>query len=142
MKFSQCATLSILTIAVLTSTATIGLAGFQLRPQRAAVGVVIDTAIVSELTGVSDAIRDIPPALRSGVLARHDVGSEQALAKSLAAQRANLAAAERERAEEIAVRDKRAMWLIGLAVFNTFVMAIGAFSLFDAYGTKRWHARP
>jgi hypothetical protein len=61
MKFSQRATLSILTIAVLTSTATIGLAGLQLRPQRAAVGVVIDTAIVAELTGVSDAIRDMPP---------------------------------------------------------------------------------
>lgn len=142
MKFSQRATLSILTIAVLTSTATIGLAGLQLQPQRAAVGVVIDTAIVSELTGVSDAIRDMPPALRSGVLARHDVGSEQALAQSLAAQRANLAVAERERVEEIAVRDKRAIWLIGLAVFNTFVIAVGAISLFDAYGTKRRHARP
>ncbi|MFM0003992.1 hypothetical protein PQR57_23580 [Paraburkholderia dipogonis] len=142
MKFSQRATLSILTIAVLTSTATIGLAGLQLQPQRAAVGVVIDTAIVSELTGVSDAIRDMPPALRSGALARHDVGSEQALAQSLAAQRANLAVAERERVEEIAVRDKRAIWLIGLAVFNTFVMAVCAISLFDAYGTKRRHARP
>jgi hypothetical protein len=49
---------------------------------------------------------------------------------------------ERERVEEIAVRDKRAIWLIGLAVFNTFVIAVGAISLFDAYGTKRRHARP
>lgn len=63
--------------------------------QRAAVGVVIDTAIVSELTGVLDAIKDMPAALRSGVLARHDVRSAQALNESLAAQRANRAEAAR-----------------------------------------------
>jgi hypothetical protein len=142
MKISQRATLSILAIAVLTSTATIGLAGIQLQPQRAAVGVVIDTAIVSELTGVSDAIWEMPPALRSGVLARHEVRSEQALNESLAAQRANLAAAEQQRAHEIATHDRRVAWLIALALFNTFATAVGAISLFDAYRAKSGHARP
>ncbi len=142
MKFSQRATLSILAIAVLTSTVAIGLAGFQLQPQRAAVGVVIDTAIVSELAGVSDAIKDLPPELRSGVLARHEVRSEDALSQSLSAQRANLAVAERERAREIAAHDQRAAWLIALALFNTFATAIGAISLLDAYRVKHKPARP
>ncbi|WP_345817765.1 hypothetical protein AAGS40_29560 (plasmid) [Paraburkholderia sp. PREW-6R] len=70
MKFSQRATLSVLAIGVLTSAATLGVGVIQLRPQSAAVSVVIDTAIVSELAGVSDAIRDMPPAVRSRVLAR------------------------------------------------------------------------
>lgn len=42
-----------------------------------------------------DAIKDMPAALRSGVLARHDVRSAQALNESLAAQRANRAEAAR-----------------------------------------------
>ncbi|MCC8397282.1 hypothetical protein LJ656_32425 [Paraburkholderia sp. MMS20-SJTR3] len=142
MKFSQRATLSILAIAVLTSTVTIGLAGIQLQPQRAAVGVVVDTAIVAELTGVSDAIEDLPPDLRSGVLARHEVRSEEALRQSLTAQRANLAVAERERAQEIAAHDRRAAWLIALALFNTFATAVGAISLLDAYRAKHKPTRP
>jgi hypothetical protein len=142
MKISQRATLSILAIAVLTSTAMIGLAGVQLQPQRAAVSVVIDTAIVSELTGVSDAVRDMPPELRSGVLARHEVRSAEALDQSLAAQRANLATAEQQRAVEIATHDRRTAWLIALALFNTFATAVGAISLLDAYRAKRKPARP
>ncbi|WP_165190381.1 hypothetical protein [Paraburkholderia dioscoreae] len=139
MKLSQRATLSILAIAVLTSVATIGVAGLQLRPQRAAADVVIDTAIVSELTGVSDAIRDMPVALRTGVLARHEVQSEQALNESLNAQRANLATAERQRANELASSDRRSASLIALALFNAFATALGAISLFDAYRAKRGH---
>lgn len=142
MKISQRATLSILAIAVLTSTATIGLAVIQLQPQRAAVSVVIDTAIVSELAGVSDAIRDMPLELRSGILARHEVHSEQALDESLVAQRENLAAAEQQRVLEIATDERRVAWLIALALFNTFATAVGAISLLDAYRAKHKPPRP
>ena len=140
MKLTHRATVSILALAVVASMGSIGLTALQLRPQRGVVDVVTSTAIVGELNGVSDAVKDMPMAARSDVLARHGVSSEQALADSLDAQRAHLAQAERERANELARSDKRFTLLLVLAIFNVSAAALGTISLYEAYRTKRNHS--
>ncbi|MFL9911979.1 hypothetical protein [Paraburkholderia sp. RL17-337-BIB-A] len=132
--------MSILALAVVASVGSIGLTSLQLRPQRGAVDVLISTAIVGELNGVSDAVKDMPMAARSGVFARHGVTSEQALADSLEAQRANLAHAERERADELARSDRRFTLLLVLALFNVSAATLGTISLYEAYRAKRSHS--
>jgi hypothetical protein len=137
MKLNHRATLSILALAVVSSVCSIGLAGMQLKPQRAAVDVVINTGIVAELNGVHDALKDIPPSMQSGVLARHGVGSEQALADSLSTQRSNLVHAEQARAQEIHDSGTRSAFLLVLTLFNTCVGALGLVSLYEAYRAPR-----
>jgi hypothetical protein len=142
MKLTHRATVSILALAVVASASSIGLTAQQLRPQRGLVDVLINTAIVSELNGVSDAVNDIPLSARRGVLARHGVVSEEALAASLSAQRAHLAQAERERSDELARSDRRFTLLLVLSVFNVAAAALGTISLYEAYRTKRTNSAP
>lgn len=129
--------MSILALAVVASVSSIGLTAQQLRPQRGVVDVLISTAIVSALNGVSDAVKDIPMPARRGVLARHGVTSEDALADSIDAQRAHLAQTERERSDELARSDMRFTLLLVLSVFNFAAAALGSISLYEAYRTKR-----
>lgn len=117
IKFSRRATQSILALAVLTSLAMICVAGLALRPLRAAIDAVIDMAIVRELTGVSDAIKKMPAALRQRVLARREVRPEHALDESLNSQWVVLAVAARLRAKGFAANDRRSSCLIALAPF-------------------------
>jgi hypothetical protein len=142
MKISQRATLSILALAVISSVGSIGLTALQFEPQRAAAGVVIDTAVVAELNGVSDALKDMPFAMRSRVLARHGVTSEQALNESLESQRAHLAQTERLRVDELSRSDKRTTLLLMLGLFNACAASLSAISLFDAYRAKRPRGKP
>jgi hypothetical protein len=135
MKLTHRATVSILALAVVASVSSIALTGLQLRPQRGVADVVIRTAIVGELTGVTDAVREMPIAARTGVLARHGVSSEQALADSLEAQRV-------QRADDLARSDKRFTLLLVLAIFNVAAAALGTISLYEAYRTKRSHCTP
>lgn len=137
MKLTQRATVSILALAIVASVSSIGVTGLQLKPQRGASDVMISAAIVGELNGVSDAVKDMPMSTRSGVLERHGVSSEQALSESLAAQRAHLAQAERVRADELARSDKRFTLLLVLAIFNVSAATLGTISLYEAYRTKR-----
>jgi hypothetical protein len=133
MKLNHRATLSILALAVVSSVCSIGLAGLQLKPQRAAADVVVNTAIVAELNGVHDSLKDIPPSMRNGVLARHGVSSEQALDDSLEAQRSHLAPAEQARAQELQGSDKRSTLLLVLSLFNACATVLSAISLYEAY---------
>lgn len=142
MKLNHRATVFILALAVVASVGSIGLAGLQLSPQCGAVDVVISTAIVGELNGVSDAVKDMPASMSRGVLFRHGVSSEQALADSLNAQRVHLAQADQERAVELARSDKRSALLLVLAIFNAFAAALGAISLYEAYRAKPRHSTP
>jgi hypothetical protein len=142
MKLNHRATLSIRALAVATSAYSIGLAGMQLKPQPAATDVVINTAIVAELNGVHDSLKDIPPSMRNGVLARHGVSSEQALDDSLEAQRSRLAQAEQARAQELHGSDKRSALLLVLTLFNACATALGAISLYEAYRATRRRSAP
>ncbi len=142
MKLTHRATVSILALAVVSSVSSIGLTVQQLRPQRGLVDVLISTAIVSELNGVSDAVNDIPASARPGVLARHGVMSEEALAASLTAQRERLALAERARSDELARSDRRFTMLLVLSIFNVAAGALGTISLYEAYRTKRKNSAP
>lgn len=137
MKLNHRATLSILALAVVSSVCSIGLAGMQLTPQRAAVDVVINTGIVAELNGVHDALKDVPPSMQTGALARHGVASEKDLDDSLKAQRSNLARAEEVRARELHDSGTRSAFLLVLSLFNACVSAVGVVSLYEAYRAPR-----
>ncbi len=137
MKLTHQATVSILALSVVASVSSIGLTAQQLKPQQGVVDVLISTAIVSELNGISDAVNDIPLSARRGVLARHGVTSEEALAVSVDAQRAHVAEAERERSDELTRSDRRFTLLLVLSVFNVAATALGTISLYEAYRTKR-----
>ncbi|MEM5372924.1 hypothetical protein V4C53_43980 [Paraburkholderia azotifigens] len=142
MKLSHRATLSILALAVASSVGSIGLAGLQLKPRSAAADVITNTAIVAELNGVHDALKDIPDTVRNGVLARHGVSSEQALADSLEAQRTHLAQAEQARALELRTNDRRSAILLVLTLFNAFAAALAGISLYEAYRANRRRSAP
>jgi hypothetical protein len=142
MKLNHRTTLSILALAVISSVGSIGLAGLQLMPQSAAADVITNTAIVAELNGVDDALKDIPTSVRDAVLARHGVSSEQALDDSLEAQRAHLAQAEQARAQELHGSDRRSAVLLVLALFNAFAAALGGISLYEAYRANRRRSTP
>lgn len=129
--------MAILSLAVVASVSSIVLTAQQLRPQRGVVDVLISTAVVGELNGVSDAVKDIPMPARRSVLARHGVTSEEALADSLIAQRARLEQAERERSDELARSDRRFTLLLVTGIFNIAAAALGTISLYEAYRTKR-----
>jgi hypothetical protein len=137
MNLTQRATVSILALAVATSVGSIGLTALQLRPQSGVAAVVISSSIVGELNGVTDAVTDMPPATRMGVLNRHGVASPQALSDALAAQRAYLAQAEKQRSDELALSDRRYTLLLALSVFNVAAAALGAIALYEAYRTTR-----
>ncbi|EIM98399.1 hypothetical protein WQE_24262 [Paraburkholderia hospita] len=142
MKLKHRATLSILALAVVSSVGSIGLACLQLKPQRAAVDVVINTGIVAELNGVHDALKDIPPSMRNGVLARHGVGSGQALDDSLEAQRSHLAQAEQARAQELQSAGKRSALLLVLTLFNACASALAAIWLYESYRAPHRRSTP
>ncbi|WP_248558148.1 hypothetical protein [Paraburkholderia terrae] len=142
MKLNHRATLSILALAVVSSVGTIGLAGLQLKPQSAAADVITNTAIVAELNGVHDALKEIPGPVRNGVLARHGVSSEQALDDSLEAQRSHLAQAEQVRAQELQGSDKRSALLLVLSLFNACATVLSAISLYEAYRAIRRRSTP
>lgn len=129
--------MSILVLSVAASVGSIGLAGLQLRPQQGAADVVTNTAIVSELNGVSDAIRDMPTAAQSGVLERHGVRSETALADSLNLRRAQLERADQARRDELVHSDRLSALQLVLALFNAFAASLGAISLSEAYRANR-----
>ncbi len=131
MKARNAVSIAVLALGAIASAASFGLSAYQLRYERSAAAVLIDTASVAQLNGFRTAISDLPSAMQMDVLHRNGFDTINKLDRSIADQRSDLALAEKARRDDIGQREHAIAMLLLSAAFTCVATLLGAALVFE-----------
>ena len=120
-----------LALSAVASGVSFGVSAYQLRYERSAADLLIDTATVSQLNGFQTAISGLPSVTQLDVLRHSGFNSLDALNRTIAVERADLAFAEEARRDDIVRRQHAIAMLLLVAAFTCAATLLGTALLFD-----------
>ena len=126
MKARNAVSVAVLALGAIASVASFGQSADQLRYERSAAAVLIDTASVAQLNGFRTGISDLPSAMQIDVLHRNGFDTIDKLNRTIADQRIDLALAEKTRLDDIGQREHAAAMLLFIAAFTCAATLLGA----------------
>lgn len=118
-------------LAVVASVVSFGMLTYQLRYERSAAAVLIDTASVSQLNGFQTGIARLPSVTQMDVLRHNGFNSLDALNRTIAVDRADLSFAEEARSDDIGRREHAIAMLLLVAALTCAATLLGIALLFD-----------
>jgi hypothetical protein len=118
-------------LAVVASVVSFGMLAYQLRSERSAAAVLIDTASVSQLNGFQTGIARLPSVTQMDVLRHNGFNSLDALNRTIAVERADLALAEVARRDDIGRREHAIATLLLVAALTCAATLLGIALVFD-----------
>jgi lysylphosphatidylglycerol synthetase-like protein (DUF2156 family) len=133
MKVRNVLAIAIVFTASVASLATLALSAAQLRPERAATAVVVDTAGVAQLTSLRTVIAQLSGDLQGAALQRSGFGSLVVLERTITDQETELEKDQIARHIELERRDRAMAVVMALAAFSAAACALGTILLAQAF---------
>jgi hypothetical protein len=131
MNARNAMSVAVLALGAISSVASFGLLAYQLRYERSAAAVLIDTASVAQLNGFRTAISDLPSATQMDVLHRNGFDTIVKLDRTITDQRSDLALAEKARHDDIVQREHVLGMLLLSAAFTCAATLLGSALVFE-----------
>jgi hypothetical protein len=133
MKVRNVLAIAIVFAASVATLATLALSAAQLRPERAATAVVVDTAGVAQLTSLRTVIAQLSGDVQGAVLQRYGFASFAVLERTITDQEAELEKDQIARHVELERRDRAMAVVMALAAFSAAACALGTILLAQAF---------
>ncbi|MDR5883732.1 hypothetical protein [Caballeronia sp. LZ032] len=137
MKLSHIITVAILCASAVSSIAGVGLVARQFTIERTAVQVVVNTAVVERMQGVSDAVGYLSAADQQALLQKYGFSDRDAFDKALRDRRRELGEAQQVRADTLRANDKRLAGLLAACAFAGIAALMGAIATYDIAATRK-----
>lgn len=133
MKVRNVLALTVIVTATAASLAAVALSAAQLRPERAATTVLVETATVAQLNALHSTIAQLGSGTQEAILHRNGIASVTALEEMIAAEETELEIDQLARHAELEHRNRALIILMALAAFTSAASAMGAILLTQAF---------